>query len=59
LERLAAVVARLRRVSVSWPGASRVLGWLTVPINPWAIAGVAVVALFLLVPRRGPRRCEL
>lgn len=50
LERLAAMLSRLGRFSVSWPGAARVLGWLTVPINPWAIAIVAVVALVLTVP---------
>jgi hypothetical protein len=46
MERLAAV----GRSSVCWPGTVRVLGWLTVPINPWAIATVAVVALVLPLP---------
>ena len=50
LERLRAMVSRLGRVSVSWPGAARVLGWLAVPINPWAIAGIAVAALLPMVP---------
>jgi hypothetical protein len=50
LGRLAAVLSRLGRSSVSRPGAARVLGWLTVQINPWAIATVAVVALVLPLP---------